>query len=221
MSPDYESWVAAETFGELAEVVDRPMSAIPAEVDLVRRERLAACSPRARDSTDALRDAFDRYQRDLDLLGLSDAQVCASYRSGHLRFVLAWALAKVVAAAPFAALGAVVHAVPYQIMKKLGTLPTNEGVKATVKLLGCFASFTLLYIALGCRVRYAVRPRCGGGGVRGGAGVRVRDGVVLRARQARGGALGRGARRAEQERGHRDRARNRGAWWNWLRSGGT
>ena len=34
-------------------------------------------------------------------------------------------------------------------MKKLGSLPTNEGVKTTVKLLGCFASFTLLYIALG------------------------------------------------------------------------
>ena len=149
VSPDYESWVAAETFGELAEVVDRPMSAIPAEVDLVRRERLARVLAEGSGSTDALREAFDRYRRDLDLLGLSDAQVCANYRSGHLRFVLAWALAKVVAAAPLAAIGAVEHAVPYQIMKKLGTLPTNEGVKATVKLLGCLASFTLLYIALG------------------------------------------------------------------------
>ncbi len=149
VSPDYRSWVAAETFGELAEVVDRPMGAIPAEVDLVRRERLARVLAETSGPTDALREAFDRYQRDLDLLGLSDAQVCASYRSGHLRFILAWALAKVVATAPFAAVGAIVHAVPYRIMKKLGTLPANEGVKATVKLLGCFASFTLLYIALG------------------------------------------------------------------------
>lgn len=31
----------------------------------------------------------------------------------------------------------------------IGALPANEGIKATVKLLGCFASFTLLYIALG------------------------------------------------------------------------
>jgi hypothetical protein len=142
VSPDYGWWVAAETFGELAEVVDRPMGAIPAEVDLVRRERLARVLAEASGPTDALQKAFDRYQRDLDLLGLSDARVCASYRSGHLRFIQAWALAKVVAAAPFAAVGAVVHAVPYQIMKKLGTLPADEGVKATVKLRGCFASFT-------------------------------------------------------------------------------
>jgi 1-acyl-sn-glycerol-3-phosphate acyltransferase len=154
VSPDYASWVEAEVYGQIAEVVERPMGPIPAEVDLVARERLARALAAGSGSGhgDDLHEAFDRYQRDLALLGLDDAQVCASYRSGRLRFTLAWALLKVVVAAPFALAGAVVHAVPYQIMKRVGAIPTNEGMKATVKLLGCFASFTVLYIAVGVLV---------------------------------------------------------------------
>ena len=34
-----------------------------------------------------------------------------------------------------------VHVVPFQIMKQVGKRPTNEGIKATVKLLGCFVLF--------------------------------------------------------------------------------
>jgi hypothetical protein len=41
VSPDYESWVEAETLGRVAEVVDRPMAIVPAEVDLAPRQRLA------------------------------------------------------------------------------------------------------------------------------------------------------------------------------------
>jgi glycerol-3-phosphate O-acyltransferase/dihydroxyacetone phosphate acyltransferase len=149
VSPDYESWIEAETLARLAEVVDRPLGIVPAEVDLARRERLARALAEGTGPDDALSAAFERYERDLDLLGLSDAQVGASYRAGHLRLLLVAAIVKVVVAAPFAAVGAVVHVVPYQIMKKLGALPANEGMKATVKLLGCFALFTLLYIALG------------------------------------------------------------------------
>jgi hypothetical protein len=146
-----------------------------------------------------LHQAFDRYQRDLVLLGLSDAQVCASYRSGHLRLMLAWALAKVVVAAPLALVGLVV---PYQIMKRVGTVPTNEGMKATVKLLGCFASFTLVYVALGVVfgtqfglpagiAAFVAAPACGyvtvlfservkrlGGALAGARAVRTRRAVI-------------------------------------------
>ena len=149
VSPDYESWRQAQTLARLAEVVQRRIEVVPTEVDLARREQLARSLAQGPGPTPALAEAFDRYERDLALLGLSDAQVGASYASGHLRRMFLWALAKVVAAAPFAAVGAVVHVVPYQVMKKVGTIPTNEGMKATVKLLGCFASFTSLYIALG------------------------------------------------------------------------
>lgn len=51
-------------------------------------------------------------------------------------------------AAPFAAAGLVIHAVPYSIMKKLGEIPTKVAMRATVKLLGCFVLFTGSYTAI-------------------------------------------------------------------------
>jgi hypothetical protein len=66
-----------------------------------------------------------------------------------MRLLLAWSIAKIVAGAPFALVGAVVHAIPYQVVKRLATVPSNEGMKATVKLLGCFGAFSLLYAGLG------------------------------------------------------------------------
>ena len=202
VSPDYDSWVQAETFALIADVVDRPMGPVPVEVDLARRDHLARLLAEGSGPRPALQDAFDRYQRDLVLLGLSDAQVCASYRSGHLRLMLAWALTKVVMAAPLALVGLVVHAVPYQIMKRVGSIPTNEGMKATVKLLGCFASFTLLYVALGVVfgtqfglpagiAAFVAAPACGyvtvlfservkrvGGALAGARAVRTRRAVI-------------------------------------------
>jgi hypothetical protein len=58
-------------------------------------------------------------------------------------------------------LGAVIHLVPYQVMKRVAKIPTNEGVKATVKLLGCFASFTLLYAGLGVLFAELFSPLAG------------------------------------------------------------
>jgi hypothetical protein len=62
---------------------------------------------------------------------------------------LAAAVAKVVIALPFAAVGALVHLVPYQLVKHLSRRPDNLGMRATVKLVGCFVLFALTYAALG------------------------------------------------------------------------
>ncbi len=70
-------------------------------------------------------------------------------------------MARVVAALPAAAVGAVVHVVPYQIMKKLGALPRNESIKATVKLLGCAVLFAVAYVALGVVMGEAWGPWAG------------------------------------------------------------
>jgi hypothetical protein len=48
-----------------------------------------------------------------------------------------------------AAVGVAVHVIPFQFMKQLAKRPANEGMKATVKLLGCFALFALDYAAVG------------------------------------------------------------------------
>ena len=57
-------------------------------------------------------------------------------------------------------------------MKRLAEIPRNEGIKATVKLLGCAASFTLVYAALGFFVGRAFGAWWGLLAALGGAAVR-------------------------------------------------
>jgi hypothetical protein len=96
--------------------------------------------------------AYESYRRDLTMVGLTDAQVAASYGSGRLRWALVGSLGKVLAALPLAVVGMAIHLVPYQLVKGLGRLPANLGMRATVKLLGCFFSFTVVYVALGVSI---------------------------------------------------------------------
>ena len=165
VAPEYTSWAQAEQLARIAEVVVRtPAETNPAEVALSDQidiaERLAAADAR-RDSTDdmaAMRAAFVSYERDLALLGLTDVQVSAQPR---LRWSLAWSVVKVVAALPLAVLGFAVHLVPFRIVKRVATRPTNEGMKATVKLLGCTTLFAVTYAAVGYLI--SLRPARGWG----------------------------------------------------------
>ena len=58
-------------------------------------------------------------------------------------------------------MGVVVHVIPFQIMKVLAKKPTNEGIKATVKLLGCFVLFVLTYAVVGVVVGRVYGPWAG------------------------------------------------------------
>jgi hypothetical protein len=153
----YRSWHEAATLTGIAELVATPGGAAGVEdsgsdpITLAERERVAARLARvdleATTRGQELDTAYHSYERELALLGLTDRQVRANY--GH-RYPLAvgWSVLKVIAALPPGLIGLAVHAVPYQIMKKVATRPENESVKATVKLLGCAASFTATYVLL-------------------------------------------------------------------------
>jgi len=155
VSPGYASWDQAEQLSRVAGIVARQPQVSVSAVSLADRvtvaQRLAGVARVDPDDAELahLLTAFASYEQDLHLLGLSDAQFAATYRPGQVRASFVWALLKILAAVPFAFVGVVVHVVPFQIMKRLGKMPTNEGMKATVKLLGYFAFFTLVYAALG------------------------------------------------------------------------
>jgi len=156
LSPSYASWEMARAYAKMAEVITRRSGTLtPQPVALADRDRLAKALAVAEaihrgEERSPLREAFDRYSEDLAVVGLNDAQLAASYARGRrLRVLFVWSLFKVVVVAPFALIGAVVHFVPYEIVKYLAKKPANEGIKATVKLLGCFASFSFLYAGLG------------------------------------------------------------------------
>jgi glycerol-3-phosphate O-acyltransferase/dihydroxyacetone phosphate acyltransferase len=156
VNPGYRSWAQAEQLTRAAEIVVRPTEAgLSSDIALADRSEMAEqFALRERNDPDdpqlrALLVATTAYRQDLDLIGLNDAQVATKYPRGPLRATLARTTLKILVAAPFAALGVAIHIVPFQIVKQLATRPRNEGIKATVKLLGCFASFSLVYAALG------------------------------------------------------------------------
>jgi 1-acyl-sn-glycerol-3-phosphate acyltransferase len=153
----YRSWQEAELLAAIADVVVAPVPGPEPELGaLAERERVAATLASidldASAGGRSLKEAYEGYRRDLALMGLTDTQVTARYGRSY-RAALTWSLLKLAVALPFGLVGAAVHAVPYQAMKRLGRLPRNESIRSTVKLLGCFALFIIDYLAIAEVVR--------------------------------------------------------------------
>ena len=166
VSPSFSSWTQAKQYSWMAEVFVRaPDGNVPAEVGLADKVDVAArLAERERACPHSLRELFldfATYGRDLNLLGVCDAQLVASSNRRRVRLSIPWSALKVVLALPFAAAGAIVHLIPFQIMKQVAKRPVNEGIKATVKLLGCFVLFMITYAVLGVFVGRAFGPWAG------------------------------------------------------------
>ena len=169
----YRSWREAEMLAAMADLVLAPAESGAlgqgSDTDngdgdgpsLADRERvassLASIDLGSTGPGRALEDAFGTYQRDLTLLGLSDRQVTTSYGRRY-RAALAWSLLKVAVALPPGLLGAVVHVVPYQVVKRASVLAKDESIKATVKLGGCAALFSVTYLTIAEVVRRKKGP---------------------------------------------------------------
>jgi glycerol-3-phosphate O-acyltransferase/dihydroxyacetone phosphate acyltransferase len=157
VNPSFSSWAQATQLSWIAELVGRgpgeDESDDPGLADRVDvATRLAAHQDAGPEALQQLLSDFATYERDLELLGVRDAQLVtgSSRRPVGLRIV--WSALEVLVALPFAVLGALVHVIPFQIMKQVGKRPANEGIRATVKLLGCFVLFAATYAALGVLV---------------------------------------------------------------------
>jgi glycerol-3-phosphate O-acyltransferase/dihydroxyacetone phosphate acyltransferase len=193
VNPSFVSWAQAKQLSWIAEVIVRtPGRSGSAEVGLADKvevaERLAATQEAVPGALEQLFGGFAVYERDLNVLGVNDAQLVARVPRRR-RLAVLWSALMVLVALPFAAIGALVHLIPFQIMKQVGKRPTNEGIKATVKLLGCFVLFTLTYVAVGVLVGRAfgtwaglaaavAAPLCGYVAVRLGERVKRIGGVV-------------------------------------------
>jgi len=153
--PDYRSWAEAADLSLVAEIVTRHVgSSEPEVVDLARREELVRSlmavlsGPEGARRSEPLRTALTRYRQELALLGLDDSHIAASAGPAHRWTVLGWPVAKAVVATPVALEGTVVHIVPYEVVKRVARMPDNDGMRATVKLLGCLAGFTTVYAVI-------------------------------------------------------------------------
>ncbi len=155
---EFATWSEADRYASIADAVARPVSALPRQVGLADRSELvdelvvAGRDPGRRTVMEALVQTADSYRRLLDVVGLSDAQVAADYGSGRLRWKLVRAVAAVLVALPLAVVGALVHALPYLLVKVAGRVPRNVGVRATIKVVGSFFLYALTYAAIGVAV---------------------------------------------------------------------
>lgn len=152
VGPDYRSWTEAAELSLVAEIVTRRLATSEPEVvelgrreELVRRLVTAVSRPGGDHCSAPLRSALARYRQELSLLGLDDSRIAASAGRPHLWPALGWPVAKAVVATPVALVGTAIHIVPYEVVKRLARIPDNDGMRATVKLLGCFAGFTTVY----------------------------------------------------------------------------
>jgi glycerol-3-phosphate O-acyltransferase/dihydroxyacetone phosphate acyltransferase len=160
VNPSFSSWSQATELSWVAELVVRGRgednSGDPALADRVHvATRLAARQDACPDALEQLFSDFATYERDLELLGVSDAQLATASSRQRVGFRVAWSVFKLLVALPFAVIGALIHIVPFAIMKQVGKRPANEGIKATVKLLGCFVLFALTYAVVGVLVARA------------------------------------------------------------------
>jgi 1-acyl-sn-glycerol-3-phosphate acyltransferase len=157
VSPSFASWTQATKLSWIAEVVVREVGesgsvdvGLADKVDVAAR--LAAKQEASPSACEDLFRVFAVYERDLNLLGVNDAQLAGRFPRRRRRLAVLRSAVMVLVALPFAALGALVHLVPFEIMKQVGKRPANEGIKATVKLLGCFVLFALTYVVVGVLV---------------------------------------------------------------------
>jgi glycerol-3-phosphate O-acyltransferase/dihydroxyacetone phosphate acyltransferase len=157
VNPSFSSWAQAARLSWIAELVVRGPGEDPSGgAGLADRVHVATCLAARQDacpeSLEKLFEDFATYERDLELLGVSDAQLVTGSRRRRLSLRVAWSALGALVALPFAAIGALVHIVPFQIMKQIGKRPTNESIKATVKLLGCLFLFAAAYAVVGVLV---------------------------------------------------------------------
>ncbi|MFZ0250205.1 MAG: lysophospholipid acyltransferase family protein, partial [Acidimicrobiales bacterium] len=166
VSPPFSSWAQEQQLSWIAAVVVRTPDgpAVP-EVGLAHlvdvAGALAAVQNASPEALEPLLLAGAAYQRGLDLLGVTDAQLATTARPRRLAWPILWSLLNAALALPPAAVGVLVHAVPFQIVKQVAKRPANEGIKATVKLLGCFVLFVVTYVLIGVLVGRAIGPWAG------------------------------------------------------------
>jgi glycerol-3-phosphate O-acyltransferase/dihydroxyacetone phosphate acyltransferase len=162
VGPDYASPEDAERFAMLADFAVDPARPAPGEPpagdlgrglerrdDIARSLAGAVLDPAARSGVDHLEVLRRRYEAGLRRAGVDDAGVRLAVATGAgpptgRRF----APLPDIAVAALASLGVAIHALPFGVIKVIGGLPPNRGMRSTVKLLGSFGLYNLTYLLL-------------------------------------------------------------------------
>jgi glycerol-3-phosphate O-acyltransferase/dihydroxyacetone phosphate acyltransferase len=147
VAPDYADWDEAHALSAAAEIALRAQLDDPTEpVPIGLRDRLAnALADRSAQRRAAITEAVHSYERDLEALGVTDADL--HHRASTTRLavrLLVQAVAGLVLL-PFAIVGAVVNALPFLIVWLVGRRRMSPSLAATVKPVAAILAFGLMW----------------------------------------------------------------------------
>ncbi|MGI9645939.1 MAG: 1-acyl-sn-glycerol-3-phosphate acyltransferase, partial [Ilumatobacteraceae bacterium] len=146
-APDFENWDEARGLARAAEVtlrsqLDDPRGAVPIGL----RDRLAnTLADRPVEQREQITEAVDEYQRDLDAIGHSDAELHGKLTTGGFLRSLVWQVIVGALLFPFALVGAAINWIPYLIVKVVNLLRVAPSVTASIKPVVAFLAFGITW----------------------------------------------------------------------------
>lgn len=143
VSPDFADWREARALTAGSEILLRELQGDPSTpVSGAHRDVIAGhLGRRPRETKHAVVEAVEAYERDLDAVGLTDAQLAAGVTGPRLLWYLAGWLLLMVLLAPFAAVGLAINLVPALLVKATNLVRAAPAVLATVKPIAAVAAF--------------------------------------------------------------------------------
>ncbi len=148
-APDFEGWEEARRLARAADIAVGAPTAMSAYADASGRAvRLAnALADRPPDRRAEIEEAVAAYDEQLDRVGLTDREVAGTGRAGLRRQLLLRLLVGLVLL-PFAIVGAIIHLVPFLVVKAVGLIPVAPAVQATIKPLAAIGAFGATWVGL-------------------------------------------------------------------------
>ncbi len=146
-APDFEDWVSARNLTAAADVALRRADGSGPPVGHGDRERLARLLDEAEgESKQAVVDAMDVYQGELDALGYDDDLFVTGLKT---KPAFLWNIVKDIVIGllllPFAVVGLIVNAIPMAIVWLIGRLKVDDAMMATIKPLGALFAFMVTW----------------------------------------------------------------------------
>lgn len=142
-APNFADWSEARALNRAAAVAIRNAEGLTPTVDYGEQSRLASMlAHRPPEAKRAVVDAMDVYSEDLDAVGVDDADMVDSLRSGwSFTARLLWNILMGLLLVPFAALGLIINIVPMVLLWLVGRMKSAPAVMATVKPLAAMFFF--------------------------------------------------------------------------------
>jgi len=144
-APDFDDWTTARNLTNAASVALRPEDGSNLNVGIAERERLAGMVDDSSDAQ-AVNDAMETYQADLDALGMDDR----AYVGGLNRYsTFLWYVVRTLVVGllllPFALIGFVINAIPMAIVWLIGRAKVADAMMATIKPMGALLAFVVTW----------------------------------------------------------------------------